>query len=93
MQKARGKNWISTEINLMLSLYREGLNIEEIASRIERTPGGVAARLLKEHEIEKISDARGYKRTEHVEFKKPSLIEVLSEINRKLDLLLMKENK
>ena len=93
MQKARGRNWISTEITLMLSLYREGMDIEEIASKINRTPGGVAARLLKEHEIEKISDAKGYKRVEHFEQRKPSLSEVLSEINRKLDLLLMRENK
>lgn len=90
MQKARGRNWVSSEITQMLTLYREGYNIEEIALKIDRTPGGIAARLLKEREIEKISDAKGYKRVEHVEQRKPSLGEVLSEIQRKLDLLSLK---
>lgn len=96
-QKVRGKRWTTSEIVNMVAYYREGNNIEEIAVKINRTPGGVAARLFKEKEIEKISDARGYK---FVEQKKESssdimehltvITEKLEEMSKKMDLLLQK---
>ncbi len=92
-QKVRGRNWTTSEILNMLAYYREGNNIEEIALKINRTPGGVAARLFKEKEIEKISDARGYKtdqkKTDTSE-QMTLILERLGVISDKLDTLLSK---
>lgn len=87
-QKVRGRNWTSPEIENLVNLYKSGQNIEQIALSLDRTPGGVAARLFKEGVISKVSDALGYKKSEFREReKRPSLEERLVNIEAHLNRL------
>ena len=87
---SRGRTWVPEEIEKLLTLYREGKDIEEIGKELNRSPGGVAGRLFKEKEISKTSEGRGYKLRE-----KPKKIptDLLKSLEEKIDRIeaLLKE--